>query len=1326
MSKQTRRPRRRPDPDAEAIAWDSVSIADEYRLRRRRAGTRSDADRNRFAGAFTAAQTRLARRAQSVPPLRYPPELPISAARDDIADALADHQVIVVAGETGSGKTTQLPKICLELGRGVRGSIGHTQPRRIAARAVASRIAEETDTELGTAIGYAVRFDDRAGADTLVKVMTDGILLREIGRDPLLLGYDTIIVDEAHERSLNIDFILGFLKQLLPRRPDLKVVITSATIDPGRFAEHFATPENPVPIISVSGRTYPVQVRYRPRSAESDDPENDDGTTDHEDLDQIQAIRAAIDELIREGPGDILVFLATEREIRDTADSLRALADSGVQINQLFSRLSTAVQQEVFTASARRRIILSTNIAETSLTVPGIRYVVDVGTARISRYSVRTKVQRLPIEPVSQASARQRAGRCGRVADGICIRLYSEADFDARPEFTEPEILRTNLASVVLTMTALNLGDIAAFPFVEAPDERSIRDGVGLLDELGAVMGTGSARTLTPVGKDLSDLPVDPRWARMLVAARDNGALAEVLIIVSALSLPDVRERPAEHRQAADEAHKRYSIVGSDFLSILTLWDHLEKSRRELTSNQFRKQCEREFLHWLRIREWRELHRQLTRIATDKGWSPNTSAASRAAVHQSLLAGLLGHLGVREGEAREFLGARGTRFVVFPGSPLATKPPRFVMAAEVVETSRLFARTVAGIEPEWAEKLAGPLAKRQHSEPHWSIKRACAMAYERVTLYGVPLVVNRQVPFGRIDPEVSRELFIRHALVDGEWRTNHPFFGRNRALLDDARDLEHRARRGDLVIDDDQLFDFYDERIGLEVVSGAHFDTWWRATRRADPDLLDLTREAIADTDAVSAAEYPDYWQQGEARLALTYQFQPGTDHDGVTVHIPAALLPRIRPSGFDWLVPGMRNELAIALVRTLPKAIRRRLPPAADAAGPAIAALTPRSEPIATGLARELTRRTGVVVNAADFDTAALPDHLRMTYIAETDEGTAIASAGSLTDLVAAVASTIRHEVPRADAGTTGQTTKRSGDRTQPPPIAPQRDLAFVTRWTASTIGALAPSAVDTIAGQRVTSYPCLRAHPGGVVVDMAPSEAQARAQTHLGVLRLLELSIPPLKAGAIAQLPVVDRIALSQSPYQSNEALLHDCTRCAIRAAVGDTEAVRDPDAFAALRAQVARDVPHSARAILAGVGAAMTRITPLRTEIDRLQTGPSVEDVTEQLDHLVYDGFVGDTARANLERIPVYLDAIIVRLRKLPAAARQDELSMAIVDTVTARWNAAVTRASATRRDTINEQVHWMVEELRVGLFAERIGTAYPVSEKRVLRAIDALAG
>ncbi|GAA2050060.1 ATP-dependent RNA helicase HrpA [Williamsia deligens] len=1293
------------------ITDDEVTIADAHRLQRRAQRLRTDADRDRLGQEIARARGRLESRRAAVPTLSYPPELPVSAARDEIKAAIADHQVVVVAGETGSGKTTQLPKICLELGRGVRGAIGHTQPRRIAARSVAARIADETGTELGGAVGFAVRFDDRSGRDTLVKVMTDGILLAELSRDRLLRAYDTIIVDEAHERSLNIDFILGFLKQLLPRRPDLKVIITSATIDPGRFADHFATPDAPVPVISVSGRTYPVEIRHRPLSVASDDPEGD-----HVDLDQIQGIAAALSELRREGPGDVLIFLATEREIRDTADALRR-SHPDEEILPLFSRLSTAEQNRVFSTSSGRRVVLSTNVAETSLTVPGIRYVIDAGTARISRYSTRTKVQRLPVEPISQASARQRAGRCGRVADGICIRLYSEEDFDARPAFTDPEILRTNLASVILTMAALDLGDVARFPFVDPPDPRAIRDGVGLLEELGALAGGAQSRTLTRVGRDIADLPIEPRWARMVVAAHEQGALAEVLVIVAALSLPDVRERPAEHRQAADEMHARFTVAGSDFLSILALWRHIEEQRQTLSGNRFRRECAREFLHYLRIREWRDLVGQLERIVTDKGWpvtrmSADQEGSSPAAIHQSVLAGLLGQIGVREGDTREFAGARGTKFVVFPGSGLARKPPRFVMAAEVVETSRLFARTVAGIEPEWAERLAGDLVKRQYSEPHWSIKRGSAMAWERVTLYGVPLVARRAVAFGAIDPVASRELFLRHALVEGEWRTNHPFFLRNRALLDEARELEDRARRGDLVITDDQLYDFYDARIPAEVVSGAHFDTWWKKARRTDPTLLDLTPEDVADTTTVSASEFPDVWQQGEARLRLVYRFSPGSTHDGITVLVPRALLPRIRPAGFDWLVPGLRDDLAVALVRTLPKSIRRQLGPAADVGPRAMSALTPRREPVVVGLAREITRLTGVPVGSDDFDPSALPPHLVVRYAAVDDSDEIVAEADSLAGLTAALAGPPSN---RAPAGGGAPSRRTSAPTT-----------AAVTTWTASTIGTLADEVSEVVAGQRVTSHPALRVVDGGVSVGLETTATQARAVTRRAILRLLQLSIPPLKQSATSALPVASRLALSQSPYPTTDALLADCTAAAIAELAGDVDGVRDPEAFAALRARVNGAANQRARAILGDVADAMTRVPAIRAEMSRLGDGRATRDVADQLDHLVYAGFVVDTADAHRRRLPTYLDAIVVRLGRLPAATANDDRGMDTVDRVVDHWARVVARCTPARREAVNEQAHWMVEELRVGVFAERIGTAYPVSEKRILRAIDALAG
>ncbi|WP_280314825.1 ATP-dependent RNA helicase HrpA [Nocardia abscessus] len=1007
----------------------NLSLRDEHRLRRKLDKARGG-DLSEVEAEIATAELRVEARRAAVPEIRYPEQLPVTARRADIAAAIAKHQVVIVAGETGSGKTTQIPKICLELGRGIRGTIGHTQPRRLAARTVAERIAEELGTELGDVVGYTVRFTDHASEHTLVKLMTDGILLAEIQRDRLLRRYDTIIIDEAHERSLNIDFLLGYLKQLLPRRPDLKVIITSATIDPELFARHFADEAgNPAPIVEVSGRSYPVEIRYRPLALELPGAveDEDDEDTRVVDRDPVDAIGDAVTELFDAGDGDVLVFLSGEREIRDTADALRDLKLPRTEILPLYARLSTAEQHRVFAPHTGRRVVLATNVAETSLTVPGIRYVVDPGTARISRYSMRTKVQRLPIEPVSQASARQRSGRCGRVADGICIRLYSEDDFESRPTFTEPEILRTNLAAVILQMTALGLGDIENFPFVEAPDRRAIRDGVALLEELGALArrDDAAARTgdddaalsLTPIGREMAQLPVDPRMARMLVEANRNGCLADVLVIVAALSIQDVRERPAEHQQAAAAEHARFTVEGSDFLAYLRLWEYLGGQRKSLSSNQFRRMCREEFLHYLRIREWQDLHGQLRTITKGLGWStradepadgarsagadattPDRKSGNRTrrngparrrgdgrsgadrdrsalaaaavdddgmpwdstAIHQALLAGMLSHIGVREAESREFLGARNAKFMIFPGSSLAKKPPRWVMAAELVETSRLWGRMAAKIEPEWAERLAGDLVKRTYSEPHWSAKRGAARAYERVTLYGIPLVTGRAVDYGRIDAELSRELFIRHALVQGEWQTRHEFFHRNRALLEDVADLEHRARRRDILVDDEVLFEFYDKRLPADIVSVRHFDSWWRSARREDPELLDFSTSTVVNEGAAALdpAAFPDSWRQGELSFPLSYQFEPGTEEDGVTVRIPVEQLAHVRAVGFDWLVPGMRDELAAALIKTLPKALRRSVVPAPDFAAAALAALTPRAEPRGAGQGRAQGRR--------------------------------------------------------------------------------------------------------------------------------------------------------------------------------------------------------------------------------------------------------------------------------------------------------------------------------------------------------------------------------
>ncbi|WP_280352353.1 ATP-dependent RNA helicase HrpA [Nocardia abscessus] len=1353
----------------------NLSLRDEHRLRRKLDKARGG-DLSEVEAEIATAELRMEARRAAVPEIRYPEQLPVTARRADIAAVIAEHQVVIVAGETGSGKTTQIPKICLELGRGIRGTIGHTQPRRLAARTVAERIAEELGTELGDVVGYTVRFTDHASEHTLVKLMTDGILLAEIQRDRLLRRYDTIIIDEAHERSLNIDFLLGYLKQLLPRRPDLKVIITSATIDPELFARHFADEAgNPAPIVEVSGRSYPVEIRYRPLALELPGAaeDEDDEDTRVVDRDPVDAIGDAVTELFDAGDGDVLVFLSGEREIRDTADALRDLKLPRTEILPLYARLSTAEQHRVFAPHTGRRVVLATNVAETSLTVPGIRYVVDPGTARISRYSMRTKVQRLPIEPVSQASARQRSGRCGRVADGICIRLYSEDDFESRPTFTEPEILRTNLAAVILQMTALGLGDIENFPFVEAPDRRAIRDGVALLEELGALArrdGGSAARaggdndaalSLTPIGREMAQLPVDPRMARMLVEANRNGCLADVLVIVAALSIQDVRERPAEHQQAADAEHARFTVEGSDFLAYLRLWEYLGGQRKSLSSNQFRRMCREEFLHYLRIREWQDLHGQLRTIAKGLGWStradepadgarsagadattPDRKSGNRTrrngparrrgdgrsgadrdpaavavdddgvpwdstAIHQALLAGMLSHIGVREAESREFLGARNAKFMIFPGSSLAKKPPRWVMAAELVETSRLWGRMAAKIEPEWAERLAGDLVKRTYSEPHWSAKRGAARAYERVTLYGIPLVTGRAVDYGRIDAELSRELFIRHALVHGEWQTRHEFFHRNRALLEDVADLEHRARRRDILVDDEVLFEFYDKRLPADIVSVRHFDSWWRSARREDPELLDFSTSTVVNEGAAALdpAAFPDSWRQGELSFPLSYQFEPGTEEDGVTVRIPVEQLAHVRAVGFDWLVPGMRDELAAALIKTLPKALRRSVVPAPDFAAAALAALTPRAEPLRAGLARELSRLGSVSIAPTDFDLSALPGHLRMTFAAVGADGATLARGKSLAALKNQLAEQVSAAVARVTAGA------------ERPPA---------TVWTSESLGTLAPTGRRVVAGQTVTGYPALVAEGEGVAVRVLSSAAEQAAAMRLGTRALLLRALPASARTATAGLSPSDRLALSQNPYGSLEALLDDCRAAAadeLLAAAGGP--VHDPAAFDALVARIRPDFASAVARYVRLVVPVLAGAHQVSAALARTSERDIADDVRHQLDNLVFRGFVSETGAARLRELPRYLHAAVARLEALPGSAVRDRQGMAELDRVLAAYDRFVESLPANRRHApAVTEIWWMIEELRVSLFAQKLGTPFPVSAKRIEKAIAAV--
>ena len=1219
------------------------------------------------AAEIAAAEERVARRRAAVPVIAYPDSLPITQRKDDIRDAIRDHQVVIVAGETGSGKTTQLPKICLELGRGIRGMIGHTQPRRIAARTVADRIAEELGQPLGQAVGYQVRFTGQVGDGTLVKLMTDGILLAEIQHDRGLYRYDTLIIDEAHERSLNIDFILGYVKQLLPRRDDLKVVITSATIDPGRFSRHF----DDAPVIEVSGRTYPVEVRYRPP----------------EDEDQVQAIGRAVTELHTEGPGDILVFLSGEREIRDTADALRRESTPDTEVLPLYARLSTAEQHRVFQPHPGRRIVLATNVAETSLTVPGIRYVVDPGTARISRYSHRTKVQRLPIEPVSQASANQRKGRCGRLSDGICIRLYDEAEFLQRPEYTDPEILRTNLASVILQMTALGLGDVAAFPFLDPPDRRNIADGYALLRELGAI----EDNRLTSLGRKLAQLPVDPRLGRMILEADRNGCLREVLVIAAALSIQDPRERPVDQQQAADQKHARFADETSDFVAYLNLWNYLREQQRALSSSQFRRLCRAEFLHYLRVREWQDLYGQLRQVAAGLGMAQSNTPASPERVHTALLSGLLSHIGVYDGEKRDYLGARNARFAVFPGSALFKRPPRWVMAGELVETSRLWARVVARIEPEWVEPLAGHLVKRAYSEPHWERKQGAVMAFERVTLYGVPIVVQRKVNYGRIDPPVARELFLRRALVEGDWDTHHQFFARNRELLDEVEELEHRARRRNILVDDETLFQFYEERVPADVVSARHFDAWWKKTRRTETDLLDFEKSMLvnATAGAVRENDYPGEWALGELRLRLTYRFEPGAEGDGVTVHIPLAVLNQVPPEPFEWQVPGLREELVVALLRGLPKALRREFVPVPDHARAVLGGLSDVDGPLLDALSHELRRLTGVTVPLDAWSWNTVPTHLRMTFDVEGHTGK------DLDALKRALAPRTRAAV--ADVA---PSLVRGGLREFPGTPLPQ----VVERGL-------------------LRAYPALVDEGDSVAVRLLETADDQRRAMWLGTRKLLLLSIPSPVSYVSGRLSNPAKLALGRNPHGGVAALLADCVACAADAlmAAGGGPAW-DGTAFQALRERVRAGLPATTLGVVLDVQRVLAAAHPVEARLAGPASSEALTDMRTQFGELVYPGFVTATGRERLPDLVRYLASIERRLDKLPENPRRDAELTARVAAVRQEYEDASKRRGGDADEL--RRIRWMIEELRVSYFAQLLGTPYPVSDTRIYRALDSL--
>lgn len=1246
--------------------------------------------------AIQAANQHYQARVLSLPnKIHYPDNLPVAEKKQAIYDAIKNNQVVIIAGETGSGKTTQIPKICLELGLGIKGYIGHTQPRRLAARSVANRIAEELKTEIGQLVGYKVRFSDHVSETTLIKLMTDGILLAEIQKDKLLLQYDTIIIDEAHERSLNIDFILGYLKQLLPKRPDLKVIITSATIDVERFSNHF----NQAPIIEVSGRTYPVEVRYRPPIFNEEDDTNND----------FQPILDAIEELSAESFGDILIFLTGEREIRDVADILNKLELRHTDILPLYARLSVTEQNRIFQSHSKRRIILATNVAETSLTVPGIKYVIDPGLARISRYSYRTKVQRLPIEPISQASANQRKGRCGRTSDGICIRLYDENDFLSRPKFTDPEILRTNLASVILQMTSLGLGNIAAFPFVEAPDSRYIRDGIRLLEELGAIYIKHHQYHLTATGKILAQLPIDPRLARMLVEARRSGCTKEIMIITAALSIQDPRERPFDKQQASDEIHRRFADKESDFLSLINLWNYIQEQQDLLSGNQFRRLCQKEFLNYLRIREWQDVYTQIRQTIKQLAFPINSKAADYISLHTSLLSGLLSHIGMKEIEKREYIGARNIKFAIFPNSALFKSQPKWCIVSELVETSRLWGRTAAKIESEWIEPIAQHLIKYSYSEPRWSKKQGTTIANEKVTLFGLPIVANRIVNYSKIDPVLSRSLFIRHALVEGDWLTNHKFYKQNQKLIKEVEDLEHKSRRQDILIDDDELYEFYDKRIDDSVISTKHFDSWWKQKQKSQPDYLNIEKEMLIKQSAqlVNLSDFPDFWYQDNFKLALEYQFDIGHNRDGVTIKIPIDLLNQIKNRGFDWQVPGFRKDLIIALIKSLPKSLRRNLVPAPNYAEAFLERIKTTDQPILESLENEFRKMTGVKITSEDWQLDQVPDYLKMTFSIINSNNEEIASGKDLVLLK----EQLKNEVQKA---LSTLTTKKIVSIEQ----------SNITDWN---FGTLPTTYEEKQKNYTVKAYPALIDHQDSVSIELVDNQEEQQKLNKLGLRRLLMLNIPSPIKYLHEKLPNKSKLGLYFNSFGTVLMLIDDCIACAVDELIDKyNQNIQNQDQYQKLLDYTKTNINETVIDIAKQVESILTLHyninKKLKGRVD-LSLAFALSDIKRQLSNLVYKGFVADSGYKRLADVYRYLLAIEKRIEKLMGNVTKDRKSMNIIEEVEnqyEKWVNSLPQIVRSKDSVIN--IRWMIEELRVNLFAQQLGTPYPISPKRVKQQIE----
>ncbi|MDK2125982.1 ATP-dependent RNA helicase HrpA [Parachitinimonas caeni] len=1298
---------------------DRHSIRQKLRTARERAQKQQDHQKllSEIEAQITASQGRVAARQAKLPLPEYDDSLPVSQKRKEILAAIAKHQVVIVCGETGSGKTTQLPKICLELKRGVHGLIGHTQPRRLAARSVATRIAQELKTEIGDLVGFKVRFTDKTSDTSLIKLMTDGILLAETQNDRFLSQYDTIIVDEAHERSLNIDFLLGFLKQLLPKRPDLKVIVTSATIDADRFSRHF----DGAPVIEVSGRTYPVEVRYRPLSrpftaAQNEDSQRGRAALDDDDaeLEMEEAVVAAVEELWRhDGAGDVLVFLPGEREIRETAEQLRKARLMGAEILPLFARLSAEDQQRIFKSSGGRRIVLSTNVAETSLTVPGIRYVVDTGLARVNRYSPRAKVEQLLVEKISQASARQRAGRCGRVSAGVCIRLYDEADFNARAPFTDPEIIRSSLAAVILRMQALKLGKVEDFPFIEAPSGRLVADGYQLLHELGAVDEQGA---LTSLGRELARLPIDPRIGRMLIAGRDEGCLKEMLILASGLSIQDPRERPFEAREAADRAQQRFVDEKSDFAGYLRLWDFFDDALRHKKSNrQLLQLCHDHFLSYLRLREWRELHGQLAEIVADMKYRMNETPANYEALHRGLAAGLLGNVGMKQSEDEEYLGARGIRFHIFPGSALKKARPKWIVAAELVETSKLYGRCVAAIQPEWLEKMASHLVKRDYFDPHWEEGPGQVTASERVSLYGLPIIARRRVHFGPIDPVKSREILIREALVGQRLNTRAEFYRHNQKLIAEVEELEHKARRQDVLVDEDALFGFYDSRVPAGIFNAISFEAWRKEAEKADPRLLFLTREELMlhTGSHITANQFPVTLVAGldaagePLELPLAYRFEPGHALDGVTVQLPLHLLNSVNAAPFDWLVPGMLREKITFLIKSLPKAIRRLCVPVPDFVTKAMTELdrADLTAPLLPQLAQATTRGIGQPVSADAFDLADLPAHLQMNIRVVDDAGQELACGRDLVELRNRLGEAAQMTFRGVASAKPGKQKAASG---------PQIEKDGITSWD---FGDLPAKLAFERQGAKLTGYPALVPLEAACAVRLYDTEAIAEAEHRRGVIQLMRLELKE----QVKQLPKTfsqfTQLALQLRHVANSDELMEDLVACVCdRAFIGEDALPRSKKDFDNQKSRAKTRLPAVRDAV-------MKTLTEIAIECQALQGALAKPvrlqaELKQQLSRLVYKGFLSATPWEQLPNLPRYLKAMRMRLDKYPGNPARDELRSAEVAAIWSRWEAEQEKWRKAGRDiTPLQPYRWMIEELRVGLFAQELRTPYPVSVKRL---------